>query len=140
MGCPEIDQLIDLFWGRGDRELDDHVRTCPSCQADLQIIFLLPSAMSFDEEVPDRLVERVLAAVSKPATEDQADGVSVGQRLVTGILGFTTIAVALVASGSLGTWGPLVLPILSLGSGVATGLLHNWFGRWAEDLAPRKTT
>jgi len=135
MGCPEIDQLIDLFHGRGDRELDDHVRTCPSCQADLKVIFLLPSAMSFDVEVPERLVARVLDALSKPVAEDDVERVSVGQRLTTGVIGFTTMAAALVVSGSAGAAVPMVFVLISLGAGLAVGISHPWFGRWNRDIS-----
>jgi hypothetical protein len=99
----------------------------------MEVLFLLPSASALDVEVPESLVERVLATAPKPATEEQGEGASLGPRMTAGILGFATIAVALVASGSVGAGDPLVFIILSLGSGVATGFLHRWFGHWVGD-------
>ena len=132
MTCPDLDRLIDLYHGLRDRELEGHVRTCASCQADLEAILLLPVAWGSEVDVPEGLVERVLATLPLEERRPESARESFGQRLVTGLLGSVTAAFALLASGSSQAGGPMLLLILSLAVGAISGMVRVSPGVWAE--------
>ena len=62
MDCPDIDRLIDFQAGIGqDPELEAHVDTCPDCRTDLRILRGISGAFRQEFEIPERLIQRVLA-------------------------------------------------------------------------------
>ena len=132
MSCPDLDRLIDLYHGLSDPELGRHVSACPSCQADLEAILLLPVVWETEVDLPDALVERVLATVPVVEGRPERSGESFTQRLVTGLLGFVTAAFVLLASGSSEAGGPMLLLILSLVAGALSGMVRIPPGIWAE--------
>ena len=133
MSCPDLDRLIDLYHGLLDPELEGHVSACPSCQAELEALLWLPAVCETDVDLPDRLVERVLATLPFAEGRLERSRESLGQRLVTGLLGSVTAAFALlVASGSSEAGPPALLLILSLVAGVISGIVRLPPGVWAE--------
>jgi len=132
MSCPDLERLIDLYHGLSDPDLEGHVRTCPSCQADLEAILFLPAVWETKVDLPDRLVERVLATLPEAEGQPEKYRESLGQRLVTGLLGSVTAAFALLASGSSEAGGPTLLLILSLTVGAVSGIVRLPPGIWAE--------
>ena len=135
MDCPNIEQLIDLYHGRGGSAMDDHVQTCSSCQADLEVLFLFPVANAADLDLPDVLIERALAGIASPEPKPRRREVSIGQGLTSVLLGTVTAAAALVTSGSAGAGEPMIFLMISLGVGVAAMVLQMRLDAWAKTLA-----
>jgi len=133
MNCPDHDRLIDLYHGVRDPELEEHVRNCTSCQADLEAILWFPVAWGSQVEVPEGLVERVLEVL--PLEEEQSEGSTetVGQRLVTGLLVSLVAAFALLASGTAADGPPTLLLILSIVTGAMGGMLRAFHGTWLKE-------
>ena len=133
MTCPDLDRLIDLYHGLRDPELEEHVKTCASCQADLEAILWFPVAWGSQVEVPEGLVDRVLEAL--PLEEERSEGLTetVGQRLVTGLLVSIAAAFSILASGSTGAGGPMLLLFLSLAVGAMGGMVRVPEGIWVEE-------
>ena len=98
----------------------------------MEAILLVPALCETGVDLPDRLVERVLATL--PFAEGRLEGSreSLGQRLTTGLLGSVTGAFALVASGSFDAGGPVLFLILSLVVGAISGIVRLPPGLWAE--------
>jgi len=132
MGCPDFDRLIDLYHGRRDPGVEDHLKTCPSCQADMEMLFLLPEAFALDVEVPEALIERVMASLPPVADEPRAGKVTVGRGLVSGLLGILTAVGGLAASGSVGAIPPVAFLLISLSMGAAATVLHLRLDTWTE--------
>ena len=132
MGCPDFDRLIDLYHGRRDPALEDHVRTCSSCQADMELLLLLPEAFALDVVVPEALNERVMASLPPVAGEPRAGKVTQGRGLVSGLLGFLTAVGGLAASGSVGAVPPVAFLLISLSMGAAATVLHLRSDTWME--------
>ena len=124
MSCPDLDRLIDLYHGLSDPELERHVSACPLCQADLEAILLLPVVWETEVDLPDALVERVLATVPVVEGRPERSRESFNQRLVTGLLGSVTAAFVLLASGSYDASGPKLLLMLSLVAGALSGMVR----------------
>ncbi len=133
MTCPDLDRLIDLYHGLRDPKLEEHVRTCASCQADLEAILLFPEVWGSEVEVPEGLVERVLANLPTEDRRSESPTETVGQRLVTGLLVSIAAAFALLASGSAAAGGPALLLFLSLAVGAMGALVRVSPGIWAEE-------
>jgi hypothetical protein len=131
MNCPDIDRLIDLYHGLRDPALENHLRSCSSCQADMEILLLLPEAFAFDEEVPDALVRRVMENLPAAEGGTSARKVTGAQGLVAGLLGTLTVTGGLVATGSAGTGPPMILVLLSLCVGMASTVLQMRPRTWA---------
>ena len=118
MSCPDIDHLIDLAAGaRADAELQAHVESCPTCRRDLLLIREIPVAFRRELEVPDGLVQRVMADVRvRGAREETRRGVRT-QVLGTTILGSLTAAAVVFVTDPL-TPAPGSLLTFSLTAGV----------------------
>lgn len=134
MDCPNIDQLIELYHGRRDSALEDHVRGCSSCQADLEVFILAPTAFASELDLPDALVERALVGIPMPESRPKRREVSIGQGLTSGLLGTVTASAALVASGSAGAGEPMIFLVISLGVGMAATVLQMRLDRWVKTL------
>jgi hypothetical protein len=124
MDCPDIDRLIDLYHGLRDPALEDHLSSCSSCQADMEILLLLPEAFALDVEVPDALVERVIASLPVAEGEPRVEKGTGAQGLVAGLLGTLTVTGGLVATGSAGAGPPMILVLLSLCAAMASTVLQ----------------
>jgi hypothetical protein len=98
--------LIDFDLGNPDSELEDHLKTCRDCQEDMGLLYLLPTAAGIPEEVPDRLVRSVLETLRGATDEGSPSQASLGQKVVTGAIGFLTATGALVLTGSPAEGGP----------------------------------
>lgn len=133
MTCPDLDRLIDLYHGLRDPELEEHVRTCASCRADLETILWFPVAWGSQVEVPEGLVERVLEALPLEKGRPESQPETVGQRLVTGFLVSVAAAFALLASGSAADGPPALLLVLSLVTGAVGGMVRVPHGIWVEE-------
>ena len=135
MDCPNPDRLIDLYHGRGETAEVNHVGECPTCQADLEVIFLLPAARASELELPRALVERALSGVAPPGTRPEREKVSLGQGMTSGILGTVTAAAALISSGAAGGGNPILLLLIPLAVGAAATFLQIRLDGWGNDLA-----
>ena len=66
MSCPDIDRLIDLQDGlRTDPDLEDHLVSCESCQAELQVIQELREAVNPGIEVPQGWIQEGMAEIRR---------------------------------------------------------------------------
>ena len=128
MKCPSLDRLIEFDLGKPDPEVQDHLKICQSCQEDMGLLYLLPTAAGLPEDVPDRLVCSVLGVLNDASEESRSARASLGQKVITGVFGFLTAAGGLVLTGSPGEGGPILLLALSVPVGVFCGLLGNSVG------------
>ncbi len=124
MSCPDINRLIDLLDDpRADVELLAHLEGCPSCQAEFRLIQEIPAAFRPELEVPEALVQRVMADIAVSTSSSGRPRVPALQVLAAGVLGSITAAAAILATGSGGTGDPLDLLLFCLGVGtVSIGL------------------
>jgi hypothetical protein len=129
MKCPDLDRLIDFDLGNPDAELEDHLKNCKDCQEDMGLLYLLPTAAGIPEEVPDRLVRSVLETLRGATEEGSPSHASLGQKVVTGAIGFLTAVGGLVLTGSPADGGPILLLVLSVSVGAVCALLGDSVGR-----------
>jgi predicted anti-sigma-YlaC factor YlaD len=117
MSCPDIDHLIDLAAGAtADAELQAHLESCSSCRGDLLLIRELPGAFRRELEIPDPLVQRIMADVGVlRAREESRRGIRT-QIVSTAILGSLTTAGVVFLTGA-GTLAPAPLLTFSLSVG-----------------------
>ncbi len=125
MNCPDTNRLIELVaGGRDDVELQDHLRACSSCQAELRLIQELPAAFRPEFEVPEALVQRVMSGLAEAPTGRR--GRIPGLQLVAAcVLGTLTALATIVATGSMGAGGPVELLAFSLVAGLAAVLMQH---------------
>jgi hypothetical protein len=118
MICPDIDRLIDLAAGASvDAELQAHLESCPNCRGDLLLIQEIPLAFRQELEVPDGLVQRVMADVRvRGSREESRRGVR-SQFLGTTILGSLTAAGVVLLTEPLGV-APGSILTFSLTAGI----------------------
>jgi hypothetical protein len=118
MSCPDIDHLIDLAAGaRADAELEAHVESCATCRRDFLLIREIPVVFRQELEVPEVLVQRVMADVrARQSREETRRGVRT-QVLGTTILGSLTAAAVVFVTDPLGP-APGSLLTFSLTAGV----------------------
>lgn len=129
MNCPDLDRLIDLVQGDlQDPELRQHLSECPSCQAELNVLFRLSAAWERALEVPDGLVERALARLP---SEDR-NVVPLRKGVLTGVLGALTASGGLVVSGTMGEAGILFPLLLSGIVGSAALVFQLRWDTWVE--------
>ena len=103
MECPDIYKLLDFAENEASAaDLPSHVHNCASCRAQLRVIRELPAAYRPEFEVPEILVQRVMATVRQATPTPVEERAHVHQRFVAGVLGATTASVAVVATGSMG--------------------------------------
>jgi len=136
MSCPGIDQLLDLRNGETpDPDLEAHLERCPSCQADLRILLRIPTAPATEVEVPERLIQRVLAELPAPDCPPESQRLPRAQLLVTGFLGSLTAMAAVVAAGPNHGGNPLASITFFLGVGAASVVLQLRAGSRARPAA-----
>ena len=130
MSCPDINRLIDLLGDpQSDVELLAHLEGCPSCQAEYRLIQEIPAAFRPEIEVPEALVQRVMAGIPVSTSPQERPRVPAIQVLAAGVLGSLTAAAAILATGLGGTGGPLDLLLFSLGVGLVAGVVQSREGR-----------
>lgn len=127
--CPDPNELIDFhFLGASDRESEEHVRTCPECQADLEMLRALKGALKPDIDVPFELVDRVMTQLPNPQETPKALSRIPGHPVFGGLLGAMTGLAALIATGGIAAGG-LVWPVLlvsAIGGISALMQARNW--------------
>jgi len=124
MACPDLERLIDFYSNPdADPEVDDHLESCPTCQADLTILRRIGEAYRAEIEVPESLVQRVLADLPDQAQSPVRHRTRHPQTVVTGLLGSLTATAAVLAVQSSADWtlSGLVLFALSVGA-ISVGL------------------
>jgi hypothetical protein len=130
MKCPDTDRLIDLVvGGRPHIELEAHLKACPSCEADVKVLLEVLAALRPEIDVPEKLVQRVLADLALFAPPLESRQISVTQVAASVVLGMLTTVGALVASGSVGAGNPAGVLMFSVVVGSATGVLQIRAGR-----------
>lgn len=110
------------FWP--DEELSDHLEACPSCRAQYRLLQELPAAFHPDVEVPEALIQRVMANIAVAFTTEAAPRVPVLQPVIGGVLGSITAVAAVLASGTAHVDDPTELLLFFLGVGLATCLFQ----------------
>ncbi len=133
MSCPDINRLIDLLDDpRSDGELLTHVEGCSSCQVEYRLIQEIPAAFRPEIEVPEALVQRVMADIAVSTPPSGRPRVPALQVLAAGALGSITAAVAILTTGSMGTAPLGDLLLFSLGVGLVSGLVQSRGDRAVE--------
>jgi len=133
MSCPDINRLIDfLVEDRPDLELEAHFEQCVSCQADFRLLREIPAALRPEIEVPERLVQRVMADIPLPEDHLGKRQVPAAHVVGSGVLGALTTIAALVATGSGGTGDPADMLLFSLVVGMGAGVMQIRVGRKPE--------
>jgi len=114
MDCPDIDQVMDLYYGRlVDAELERHVTHCPSCRTDWKLLYCLPLVGDDELRVPEAWVEGVMARWAREEGAEEPARATVGDGLLAAALGVIASGATLLAGGSLGMGPPgLVLVFL----------------------------
>ena len=95
---------------------------------------LLGSLYHPEMEVPESLVHRTLATLSEPEVLPAKRPPPVSQLVASGVLGFLTAFLAILASGSAGAGGPALPLILSLLVG-AVAVAVRGRASWEEEVA-----
>jgi len=133
MSCPDINRLIDLLGDpQSDVELLAHLEGCPSCQVEYRLIREIPAAFRPEIEVPEALVQRVLADIALTTPPPERTRVPALQLLTGGVLGSITAVAAILATGLGGTGRPLDLLLFSLGVGLIAGVAQSRESRPVE--------
>lgn len=138
MTCPDLDRLIQYYFGEGDSEVEAHLASCATCRADIATMVALPRVWAKDFKMPDDLVDRIMSrlpAVSPPVVRKR---ITFGQGLVSGVLGGLTAAVALILAGSQGAGHPSVILVLSVAAGVCVNVSHMIIGSPAAEADPQR--
>jgi hypothetical protein len=130
MKCPNPDKLLHYQKsGSLDPELEDHLEKCPDCRTDLFIIRELPFAVRPQVEVPEWLIDRVVAEFPPAETSSDLPETPPARVLVRAILGVTTALAGFVATGTLGLGSSMNPLLLSLVGGVGAVLVQS-LGPW----------
>ena len=133
MSCPDINRLIDLLDDpQSDAELLTHLEECPSCQVEYRLIQEIPAAFRPEFEVPEALVQRVMADIAVSTPPSGKTRVPAVQVLAAGVFGLITAVAAIVATGSGGAGNPLDLLLFSLGVGLTAGVVQTRMSRPVE--------
>jgi len=129
MSCPDINRLIDFLGdGRPDADLEAHLEECPSCQADFRLLRELPAAFRPEIEVPEQLVQRVMAELALAGLSPERHQTPALQVLGSGLLGSLTAVSVITATGSGSAGDPIDLLLFAFAVGLAAGVVHIWLG------------
>jgi hypothetical protein len=113
VNCPETDRLIAYCLGESDDpELHTHIHACETCQFESQVLMVLARAK--EEEIPEELVERIIAGLPEPESTPRTGWKRGIQLSLTVTLGFLTAMASLVVTGSIGSVGPTISLLLGL--------------------------
>jgi hypothetical protein len=105
--CPSTDELIGYAGSRDeDREVEEHLRGCDECAAELSILVTLAGDGSGEREVSEAMISRIVAGLPGPGTARQPGPVTRLQLLLSWGLGFLTGLSSAAAGGSLSDIGP----------------------------------
>ena len=119
MNCPAMDHLIDFGLGeKEDPELEAHLNFCPTCRADLGTIRALAGAGEARREVSEEMISRIIAGLPEVPTPQESSWSTRFQPAVTFGLGFLTAFMSFLATGSIGSLGPLSVLLLPTMFGV----------------------
>ncbi len=116
MACLKLKQLREFQDGdRFGPEIRVHIENCPECRMDLFLLRELGPTLRPRAEVPGHLIDQVMATLN-PAEEASpgSPGFSLGQLVITGLLGALTAVLVLAVSGTLNLENPLQPLALSL--------------------------
>jgi len=138
MSCPDIHSLIDsLVEEKHNPEMEAHLHTCPSCRGYLELLQEIPAAFHQEVEVPEALIQRVMAGIPvvdvSPAKRP-APGL---QTLGSGVLGVLTAVAAIFATGSAQGGDPATILLFSIIVGLIASLIQL---RLPEDWEPSENT
>lgn len=115
MSCPDIHDLIDtLVDGPPDESLEAHLKTCSSCRAVRDLVRAIPAAFEARQDVPEVLVQRVMAQVPREGLSAAKPSAPDVHTLGSGILAWLTAAAAIVATGSGAGGNPTTFLLVSL--------------------------
>ena len=137
MDCPGIDRLIDFHADPGPNpEFEAHLEGCANCRAELRIIHRIPEAYRHQIEVPERLIQRVLAELPRADRSPETHQAVSSQTLITGLLGSLTATAAVLAVQSVGSWTVSGLLLFAVGIGAVSAGIQ----AFAQRTPPEATT
>jgi anti-sigma factor RsiW len=136
MSCPDIHSLIDsLEQEEANPEMEAHLHTCPSCRGYLELLREIPEAFHAEVDVPEALVQRVMAGIPEVDVSPAKQPTTGLQTLGAGVLGWATAVAAIVATGSAENGGPATILLVSVIVGLIASLIQL---RLPEDWDPNE--
>jgi len=125
MSCPDIHSLIDsLEQEEANPEMDAHLHTCPSCRGYLELLREIPEAFNAEVDVPEALVQRVMAGIPEVDVSPAKRPAAGLQTLGAGVLGWATAVAAIVATGSAEDGGPATILLVAIIVGLIASLIQ----------------
>ena len=131
MICPDTERLLEaLIDGRSSPEIDAHIQRCHDCRSTARLLRSMRAAYLPELRLPAELVEdRVSLIVGELAVDgSRATPSTALDALISGLLAVATVALTVVATGSLGEARPEVPVVLALVAGVAAVLRERSLG------------
>ncbi len=134
MSCPDIHSLIDsLEQEEANPEMDAHLHTCPSCRGYLELLREIPEAFNAEVDVPEALVQRVMAGIPEVDVSPTKRPTTGLQTLGAGVLGWATAVAAIIATGSGDGGNPSTILLIAVVVGLIASLIQP---RLPEDWDP----
>ncbi len=125
MNCPETDRLIDYQVDQvRSPEIEAHLESCSSCREDLRIVRRIHAEYQQEIEVPESLIQRVLAGLPEPDRSPEGQRLPRTQTLISGLLWSLTAMAAVVAVESVGTADVSQLLLFSFCVGAVSVILQ----------------
>lgn len=131
MTCPDTERLLEaLIDGHSSPEIDAHIQGCHDCRSTARLLRSMRAAYLPELRLPADLVEdRVSLIVGELAVDgSRATPSTALDALISGLLAVATVALTVVATGSLGEARPEVPIVLALAAGVAAVLRERSLG------------
>ncbi len=122
MTCPDTERLLEaLIDGHGSPEIDAHIQSCADCRSTARLLRSMRAAYLPELRLPPELVEdRVRLIVGELAVDGQrAEPSTALDAVISGVLAAATVALTVVATGSLGEARPEIPVAMALLAGVA---------------------
>ncbi len=124
--CPSTEELIEYVGRRGEgRQMEEHLRGCEECAAELSILSILTGVGSKEREISEAMISRILADLPAPEAVRQPSPVTRLQILIGWGLGFLTGLLSGAAADSFSDIGPGKVVLLA----AVFGLLCVFFGQ-----------
>lgn len=119
--CPDIDVLVEVARGNTvDASVSAHVRECPTCQADVELLGDVAAALEAHARMPTAWVDAIMAALPSAVSEEPP---SSAWKVLLPSLGTGALAAATVLVAGLVTQVPPGGPLLhvALAAAVVAG-------------------
>lgn len=118
MTCPDTDVLLDVaLENRHDPEIEAHLGSCRECGETVRLVRVMKEGYEPEMIISGAHVEaRTDLVMAELATQAEKQSSSRRAAVGTGVLASLTVALTIVATGSLAggsIWGPAILCLLS---------------------------